>query len=150
VSPDGTTAYVAVMGASDIAVVDLASGSVTDWIHDVGRGPRHLVLSPDGSVLYATLNGADEVVKIDPAARKVVGRVTSHEAPRSMAISDDGTALYVVNYESDQISKVDTATMKEVQRLDVAHHPIGITYDAATRQVWVACYVGQLRVLQDA
>ncbi len=57
-SPDSTTAYVAAMGTTDIAVVNLADQSV-HWIEGVGSGPRHLVLSPDGSTLYATLNGAD-------------------------------------------------------------------------------------------
>ena len=149
ISPNSRTAYVAIMGSSDIAVVDLKSSEVS-WIRDVGRGPRHLVLSPDGATLYATLNSAGRVARIDTATRRLVDSVASPEAPRSMAISDDGSALYVVNYESDQVSKIDTSTMSEVQRIDVAHHPIGITYDAATRQVWVACYVGRLEVLQDA
>jgi YVTN family beta-propeller protein len=149
VSPDGTLAYVAVMGSTDIAVVDLATQQLS-WIRGVGQGPRHLVLSPDGSILYATLNSAGKVAKIDTRTRAVVATVASPKAPRSMAISDDGTALYVVNYESDAVSKIDTATMTEVQRVGVGHHPIGITYDAAARQIWVACYVGQLVVLQDA
>ena len=38
-SADSKTAYVAVMGGSDIAVVNLENGSV-DWINGVGNGPR--------------------------------------------------------------------------------------------------------------
>jgi hypothetical protein len=34
--------------------------------------------------------------------------------------------------------------MVELQELPTKHHPIGVTYDKATRRVWVACYVGAL------
>jgi hypothetical protein len=29
-------------------------------------------------------------------------------------------------------------------------HPIGITYDATTNRVWVACYSGAIMVFDDA
>jgi hypothetical protein len=28
-------------------------------------------------------------------------------------------------------------------------HPIGIAYDDETKELWVACYVGRILVLQD-
>jgi hypothetical protein len=31
----------------------------------------------------------------------------------------------------------------------VGHHPIGITWDDDTRQLWVACYSGSIAVFQD-
>jgi YVTN family beta-propeller protein len=150
VSPDSRTAYVAVMGGSSIAVVDLASLQVTGHIDGVGSAPRHLVLSPDGTTLYVTLNGEGDVAKIDLATGAVVGRVATGQAPRSMDISDDGSALYVVNYESSTMSKVRTADMTEVQQIGTNQHPIGITYDPASRHVWVACYSGSLMVFNDA
>lgn len=149
VTGDSRTAYVAVMGSSDIAVVDLADFGVS-WIKGVGAGPRHLVIDRDSRYLYATLNAAGKVAKIDLASRAVVGTVASPSQPRSMAISDDGTALYVVNYASDAMSKIRTADMTQVQRLPTNHHPIGITYDPPTRQVWVACYSGSIMVFTDA
>jgi YVTN family beta-propeller protein len=148
VRSDSSVAYVAVMGSSDIAKVDLASFAVT-WIRGVGRGPRHLVLSPDDRYLYATLNGEGTVVKIDTTTDRVVGRVSSPSQPRSMAISPDGTALYVVNYASDATSKIATADMRQIQRVPTNHHPIGVAYDDATATVWVACYSGSIQVFAD-
>ena len=66
-----------------------------------------------------------------------------------MAISADGQSLYVVNYESDTVSKVRTADMHVLQTVSTRHHPIGITYDSGTGDVWVACYSGSLMRFRD-
>lgn len=148
VTADAATAYVAVMGTRDVAVVDLASRTVTTTI-EVGRGPRHLVLDPDDRFLYATLNGDGVVARIDLASGDIA-RVATGEAPRSMDISADGTALYVVNYRSDSVSKVRTSDLTVVQTVPVELRPIGITYDRATSQVWVASYSGSIRVFAES
>jgi YVTN family beta-propeller protein len=148
ISPDSSTAWVAVMGSRDIAVIDLETLD-TERLEGVGRSPRHLVLSPDGGTLYATLNGEGRVVKLDPASGEVLGSVVTGDAPRSMTISDDGTALYVVNYFSNTMSKVRTADMVEVEEFGTWSKPIGITYDAPTREVWVSSYSGAIEVFVD-
>lgn len=148
VSPTSTIAYVAVMGSTRIAVIDLLNFTVS-WIEDVGSAPRHLVISPDGRWLYATINGDGIVDKIDLASRKVVGRVFTGRAPRSMAISSDGGSLYVVNYKSNTLSKVRASDMHVLQVLKTNEAPIGITYDALTRRVLVACYSGSIMVFSD-
>ena len=148
VSPDGKVAYVAVMGSTRIAKVDLGTYAVS-WINGVGLGPRHLVISPDGKYLFATLNKEGSVVKIDTATNQVVKRVRTGQQPRSMAISKDGTAVYVVNYESSTMSKLDTADLRQLQSIPTGHHPIGITYDGATGRVWVANYSGTIMVFDE-
>lgn len=148
VAPDDSVAYVTAMGTSDIAVVDLKTFDVS-WIKGVGEAPRSVALSPDGKTLYVTLNGEAEVKRIDTATRQVTGEVVTGNQPRSMVLSDDGTALYVVNYADDTVSMVRTSDMTELQELPTRHHPIGITYDKATRRVWVACYVGALMVFDN-
>jgi YVTN family beta-propeller protein len=143
-----TTAYVAVMGSTRIAAVDLKTFAVS-WIKSVGSAPRHLVMSPDGRWLYATVNGDGLVAKIDLTTRKVVARVWTGRAPRSMTISPDGSYLYVVNNLSNTMSKVRTTNMHVVQTVATRPNPIGITYDAATHHVWVACYTGSIMVFRD-
>lgn len=156
ISPDSRTAYVAIMGGSDIALLDIpaavagAGEEAVGWFRDIGAGPRHLNLSPDGSTLYATLNKAGEVAKIDTATGEVLGTVRTGSQPRSSALSDDGTALFVVNYESDTVSRVRTSDLEVLETVAVDHHPIGITYDALTRRIWVAAYGGSLTVFDDA
>ena len=148
VTSDSSTAYVAVMGGSDLARVDLASGAVS-YIRNVGLGPRHIVISPDDRSLYATLNKGGQVAKIDTATGRVLARVATGTQPRSADISTDGTALYVVNYEDSNISKIRTSDMKVLMKEPAGHHPIGITYDDFTGRVWVANYSGTIDVWDE-
>jgi YVTN family beta-propeller protein len=144
ISANSRLAYVALMGADQVAVVDIESGAVLDRF-SVGRGPRHLNLAPDGKHLYVTLNDDRSVVKVDLATKAIVGRAVTGDNPRSSAMSADGTALFVVNYSSNTASKIRTSDMVVQQTVPTATNPIGITYDDETRQLWVSCYVGEIR-----
>jgi len=79
----------------------------------------------------------------------VVARASTGVQPRSASLSADGRHLYVVNYESSTASKIDTDSMTVMQTVPTAYHPIGITYDSETRQLWVACYVGRILQFQE-
>ncbi|HWC23544.1 MAG TPA: cytochrome D1 domain-containing protein [Flexivirga sp.] len=147
IMPDNKTAYVAAMYGNKVFRVNMETGE-HHVIMDVNR-PRHLVLSPDNKFLYLAASGTNRVYKIDTATDKVVAQVVSGPEPRSMAISQDGTALYVVNYFGKSASKITTADMKVIQRVPTDPSPIGITYDDATHQVWVACYGGSMLVFDD-
>ena len=162
VTNDSATAYVAVMGSTNIAVIDLsqfvASVAQTEtedeagglsYLRDVGRWPRHLVLSPDDQILYASLSGDDAVVALDAGTGEELQRANTGRLPRSMAISDDGTALYVVNYESDTMTKLRTSDFSEIQSFDTADRPIGITYDSFSDEVWVSAYSGVIHVYAE-
>jgi YVTN family beta-propeller protein len=149
IDPTSTTAYVAVMGSTRIAAVTLADGAIR-WIDDVGAGPRHVNLSPEGGFLYVTCNKSDDVAKIDAASGAVTARISTGDQPRSAALGADGKHLYVVNYGSATVSVVDTATMEVAQSISVGAQPIGITYDQATGQVWVALYSGAIEVFEPA
>lgn len=149
VDPASTTAYVAVMGSTHIAVVDLDDFSVMK-IDGVGQGPRDLRMSPDGRFLYATLNAEGTVAKIHRRTGEVRATARTGQAPRSLAISGDGTALYAVNYHSDTVTKIRTRDMAVVQTVATNDKPIGITYDTATRHLWVACYSGNIMIFKDA
>ena len=96
-----------------------------------------------------TLNRDGRIAAVDVERRRVRDRAATGSAPRSTVLADDGKALYVVNYESDTVSKVRARDLAVLQTVPVPHHPIGITYDDATRRVWVACCSGRVVVLQD-
>ncbi len=161
ITSDGRTAYIAVMGSTGIAVIDLSAFSPENGntetaaqptpkhIRDVGISPRHLVLSPDGKTLYATLNGEDVVVAVDLDSEQVTRRARTGRAPRSMDISSDGTALYVVNYKSHTMSKIRTSDFTILQEFDTTPRPIGITYDPFNNEVWVSTYSGTIHVYAE-
>ncbi|NEO26176.1 MAG: beta-propeller fold lactonase family protein [Kamptonema sp. SIO4C4] len=138
-------AYVAVMGSSHIAKLNLQDFSIS-WIKNAGKAPRHLNLSPDNRYLYVSLNGEDKVAKLDLQTEQVVKKISTGDAPRSMVLSENGQYLYVVNYFSNTLSKVDSQTMEILDTVEVAEKPIGVTYDPVTNQVWVSAYSGQIMV----
>ena len=148
ITPDSSTAYVAMLGGSRIATIDLRDFRVR-YIPGVGGAPRDAILDPTGRYLYLTLSQGDGVVKLDLKRNRVVGRVHTGDDPRSMAIAPDGRSLYLVNYGSGTVSKVRTRDMRLLQTLRAGRHPVGITYDIETRQVWVSMYPGPLRVYVD-
>ncbi|RAQ45319.1 peptidoglycan-binding protein, partial [Arthrospira sp. O9.13F] len=141
-------AYVAVMGSTQIAKINLNDFSLT-WLNNIERSTRHLNIAPQGKFLYTTLNGEGTVAKLNLETGKVIRRIRTGSAPRSMAISDDGQFLYVVNYHSNTMSKVRTEDMRVIHTVRTNHRPIGVTYDPQKRQVWVACYSGSVMVFQD-
>jgi hypothetical protein len=59
--------------------------------------------------------------------------ITGGLSPKSVVATQDGLFF----------------ALRILQSVYVGHHPIGITYDAATRQVWVAGYQGYLWVFRD-
>ena len=136
------------MGSSHLKAIDLDTRS-TRKLATVGGGPRHLQISPDGRHLYITLNHDGLVAKVDAATGATVARVRTGRAPRSAVLSADGSALYVVNSESGTVSMDTTAGMKVLQTANVCHHPIGVTRDEATQQLWVACYSGTIVVFYE-
>lgn len=162
VTADSATAYVAVMGSSNVAVLDLTALSastvqpaggdeavVPSYLRDIGRLPRHLVLSPDDEILYATLGGDDAVVAVDAHTGEVLQRAHTGKEPRTMDISDDGTVLYVVNYESNTMTKLRTSDFTELQSFATADRPIGVTYDSFSDEVWVSAYSGVIHVYSE-
>src|SRR4029078_5133794 len=99
-----------------------------------------------GRYLYVSLNGAGRVVKVDRRRRRVVASASTGSQPRSLAMSANGRALYIVNYASGTISKLRTSNLRVLRTIYACVHPVGITYDAPTRRVWVARYTGTPRV----
>lgn len=161
VTGDSRTAYVALMGSTDVAVISLpglprrfatrTSGPprLRANLAGVGVAPRHLVLSPDDRLLYVTLSGEDAVVAVDVATGDVTRRAKTGHRPRSMDISDDGTALYVVNHGSATMTKIRTSDFAVLQQIPTADLPIGITYDSLNGEVWVSTYSGVIHVYTE-
>ncbi len=148
ITADSSTAYVTVMGERSVAVIDLATNTVTRRF-DAGGSPRHAVLSPDGQHLYISNNLEGVVRKFEAASGAELDRVATGTQPRTMVLAEDGDSLYVVNYQDGTLSKVRTADMEVVQAVTTGYHPVGVTYDPAVRQVWVANYAGSLSVFVD-
>jgi YVTN family beta-propeller protein len=149
ITRDGSRAYVSVMGEGRIVSIALGSFAVGE-VPNAGGSPRHLVLSPDDRTLYVSNNLQGQVRKIDLRTGTVGGIVATGTQPRTMVLADDGASLFVVNYRDDVLSKVRTSDMKVIQEIGTGDRPVGVTYDPATRRVWVANYAGSISVYEDS
>jgi len=147
VNNDSSKAYVAEMGGNRIHVINLQDFT-TSFI-PIGSNPRAIVLSPDNTMMYVTMNLSGRVASWNLVTNIAGKSVKTGNAARSLAISKDGSALYVVNYKSDTMSRVRTSDMKVTQNIKVCDEPIGITYDVPTRNTWVACYKGQIKIFSN-
>lgn len=148
ISKDSSKAYVAEMGGNRIHVINLADFS-TSYI-PIGSNPRAIVLSPDDTKMYVTMNLSGRVASWDLIANKPGKSVRTGNKARSLALSSNGSELFVVNYSSNTLSKIDTSEMKVLETIKVCPEPIGVTYDNQTKNTWVACYRGQIKIYSNS
>ena len=149
-APDSSKVYLGAESGQRVLVYTFATGTLRTLIPLLPGEPRHLVIDAAGKYLYASLNKGGGVVKIDIARKRVVDRVSTGTEPRTIVLAPDGRSLYVVNYVSQTLVKVRTRDMVILQRFKTAGvHPVGVTYDAKSRTVWVSCYRGTLERFAD-
>ncbi|MFN2570103.1 MAG: beta-propeller fold lactonase family protein [Gemmatimonadales bacterium] len=145
VAPDGKHAYIASLGANQLAVYDAGREQVS--IVDVPGGDTsqvivQLAVSPDGRTLVATaqLTGRLLVFDLaDPARPKLLQRVPTGDWPWLVAFTPDGGEVWVPNQRSNDVTVIDakrwsvTTTVKG----DFAQ-PDGIAISGDGRLVFVA------------
>ncbi len=147
ITKDGKTAYITVMGEDDIIKLNLETFE-TSIIEKVGKAPRHIVLSDNDNFLYCTINSANKILKLNLCTdERTFCKVKS--APRTMVLSENQKFIYVVNYFADSFQKVDAETMEILETKETGHHPVGITANWETSEVWVACYSGAIQIFKD-
>jgi len=140
-------AYVTVMGSNKVAVVNLLNYKVS-FIQSVGKGPRHLLMNKSNTNLYVSVNSSSQLVKMNLLTKKMqYCKVKS--GPRSMVLTKDERWIYVVNYYANTFQKIDTRTFEVVNTISTKHHPIGITFNWHTNDIWVACYSGYIQIFRD-
>jgi len=87
VTGDGKTAFVTLGRANHVAVVDVASRDVEDYIL-VGSRPWNGTFNRDESLLFVTNGLSDDISIIDVASRKVVKSVPVGRVPHTVLIDD--------------------------------------------------------------
>lgn len=98
-TPDGKTAWAAVMGAKKIVVIDVKTLKVTGEIKFEG-GPIHISFSPDGKFGYTTSGG--EIFKIDVKTHKVIWKAKGTTSPAHTGVTPDGKELWTLNHGMDE------------------------------------------------
>ncbi len=147
ITKNGKTAYVTVMGSTKIAVINLETYDLS-YIYNVGKSPRHLILDANDENLYCSINSEGKLIKINLETNQI-STCQTKAGPRTMVLSDNQKFMYVVNYYSDSFQKIDVESMTVVETVKTGHHPIGITGNWQTSEIWVACYEGKIQIFKD-
>jgi YVTN family beta-propeller protein len=84
---DGSTAYVAMGGANHVAVIDVKSREVTDYVL-VGVRPWNVALTDDEKTLYVANGLSDDMSVIDTDDLTVTRSVPVARTPYAVAIDD--------------------------------------------------------------
>ena len=117
-SPDGRMLYVAENLGDSLAVIDVATGRVTER-HATERYPYAVVVAPNGTV-YVSSWGGRSVHEFTPtAAGGLVERprmaVARH--PSALLLNKDGSRLFVASGSTDRVIVVDTRTRRPIAEL---------------------------------
>jgi YVTN family beta-propeller protein len=119
VSPDGKSLYVAENLADSVAVVDLASGTVSQRFA-TERYPYGVAVARDGSV-YVSAWGGSTVSVLQPNASGMVqhvGRVRVGRHPSAITLSGDGSRLFIASGSTDRIAVMDTRSRSVIATLE--------------------------------
>jgi YVTN family beta-propeller protein len=103
-SPDGSLLYVAENLRDSLAVIDLASGRVTQRL-ETGRYPFGVVARPDGGV-YVSAWGGSWVARFSPGAGGLVAgpRIPVGRHPSTLLLDPAGARLYVTCASTNRIA----------------------------------------------
>ncbi|MDY0167876.1 MAG: c-type cytochrome [Thermoguttaceae bacterium] len=133
-SADGKHLFVACRDASQVLVVDAASGEAAGQI-PMPASPTSMALSPDGKTLYVTCAAPKSTVAvIDIEKKAVADSIPAGHTATGIAVTPDGNKLYVCNRFNNEVAVIDRASKEVVARVPVIREPHGavITPDGAT------------------
>lgn len=137
VTPDGTTALVVLSGPSQVAVIDVASRSVTDLV-DVGEDPQSIAITPDGAAAYVT-NYVDGTVSTIDLATMTKDPVDLDIGPSVQGVAiDDRGEVAAVSY-ADGVRTIDVPTRTvDPGSIDAGKGPAGLAFTPDGSTLFVA------------
>jgi len=109
VTPDGSKVYAALHLAGVVAVIDAATGTVTDSV-DVRGKPVDLVFSQDGSRLFVSNLERSSVTVIDTASDAKLSSISLPAPAFGLSLTPDGTTLVAALFSMDALVFIDAAT----------------------------------------
>ncbi|MFL5542079.1 MAG: bifunctional YncE family protein/alkaline phosphatase family protein [Longimicrobiaceae bacterium] len=146
VSPDGRRLYVAENLADSLAVVDLATGRVTQRLA-TERYPYGVAVTRDGRVYVSAWGGHTVSAFVRRGGRLApAGRIPVGRHPSAILPNRDGSRLFVASGSTDQVAVVDTRAGRVIARLSDAppagpnqgSTPNALALSADGTRLWVA------------
>jgi YVTN family beta-propeller protein len=137
ISPDGSTAYVADLGAGgeEVVPVNLHTGKPQkpfNVVPNIGE----IAITPNGTTAYMASSTNDVVVPVNLATRAIgkpipIGppgtpEMPGPDAPWAIAITPDGDTAYVTDVGTNTVTPINLATGTPGKPIPVGNEPFGI------------------------
>ena len=124
--------YVTRAGKAELAIVDEASGSVTNIA--TGATPCAVAMNPATKLIYVVDHEDATVTVIDGTQGKSLATVKVGEKPQGIALDAKTNRIYVANVHGDSVSVIDGARNALIETLSVGHNPYALVVnDSAAR-----------------
>ncbi len=155
ISPDGTTAIVAMPGqlaaGHSIGVIDVVHQSLIRTIRlegpgpEVGSGtmtfwrPRGVAFLPDGQTVVVSSEGTGLVAIVHLGRGQVLGSARSGgELPQDIVVSRDGRFAFVANRGTGNVGVINLSRRRLTETIDVGGDPGAMTLSPDKSTLWVA------------
>ncbi len=126
ISDDGSTLYVANMGANELTVIDAESERVTRQVELPVAGTFAIALNPAGNTLYMTAHDEGALLILDVETLRVRAQLSVGENPRGISFSPDGKRVFVTNEFSDETILIDGDGDERIGQYSAGVQPRGI------------------------
>jgi YVTN family beta-propeller protein len=139
ISPDDSTAFIALNGSSQIAVFDIAKQSVLQYV-DIPGAPQAIAVSPDGVFVYVLY--VDTLTRLYQTssgwAVDSASSVNTGNGAASLVVSPDGNYAYVANTTDNTVVQLsllqDPINLTQTYLVSIPHS-LAITPDGHTLYV---------------
>lgn len=136
-------AYVANFVSNTISEISLKTLNKTRNFDDVGKNPRHLVLSKDQKSIYVSNHGDGHIREIDIETKEVTHEWAVGKEPRTISLDENKNILFVTNYKDNSLTSLDLSKPESTFSINTLHHPVGAAFNRRDNTVWVSGYLDQ-------
>ena len=141
ISPDGTKAYTANLGAGTVSLIDLNTDSLIKTV-SAGAGVEGIDLTPDGTELWVSNREADTVIVYDSSNLERIDGLDVGQFPLRLQITPDGRHAVTSNLEDGSLSVIDVAAREVVRTIALSGGPstaqVTILFSADGSRIYVA------------
>jgi YVTN family beta-propeller protein len=147
-NPAGTIAYATLQTGQGLAVVDVATNTLTTTVPLTSDG-FNLIVAPDGQRVYATTADGTLYV-VNAATNTVITTLPVGAAANGLAFSPDGTVLYVSSRDAGTVAAVDPVTNTITRTYTLGGMPQRLAVAPDGSELYVANEVSGLDVVEVA
>ena len=126
--------YVTRAGNAELAIVDEASGRVTNIA--TGASPCAVAVNPATNRIYVVNHEDNTVTVIDGTLGKALGTVEVGKKPQGIAIDAKANRIYVANVHGDDVSVIDGARNAVIETLRTGRNPYALVVNDSTARLY--------------